>query len=260
MVATGAQQSDQFERFISKSHPNIHLSSGLWPRYLRGDVIPNGSLERHKANLVFRLERIRPGTAEIFYHPMWELFNFDKLLGPRELRTLYVTMGKSVWRPFLDHVCNPDESPNFERTPFWKKSEDPELLVNALSQIGGLDGVAACLIEARMAYLAQNEAVFLITMMEAYSHLGALATTPEFEFPKEQSALLLMQTICLGVPSSLLPHLGSEAPGDTLCELFQSRHIAWRRRALEHAKSLPKPWAAQFKKWTNEVIKRTYLW
>lgn len=261
MAVSGAVQADQFEKLISKSRLDIHLSSGLWPRYLRGDVMPQGSLERHKTNLVFRLERFRPATADIFYHPIWELFNFDKLLGPRELRTIYAGLNKSVWEPFMSHNINPDESPNFERSPFWKILHSPESLNEALSQIDGFDGVAVCLIEARMAYLAQDEDEFTIAMMAAYSHLDALAKNPEFEFPKLQSAFLVLQTMCLRFVGFLMPYLlVPPSSGDDMCELFQARYGDWNKKIRAHAKSLPRHAASQFAKWSNQVARREYAW
>lgn len=261
MAEFDTTQAGQFEKLISKSRRGIHLSSGLWPRYLRGDVMPQGSLEKHKKNLVQRLDGIHNGTAAIFYHPIWDLFDFDKLLGPRELRTIYVRMNKSVWEPFMSPNINHDESPNFERSPFWKIFHSPESLDEALSQVSGFDGVAVCLIEARMAYLAQDEDEFAIAMMAAYSHLDALAKKPEFEFPKLQSALLVLQTMCLRLVGFLMPYLlVPPSSGDDMCELFQTRHGDWNKKIRAHAKSLPRHAAAQFANWSNQAARREYAW
>lgn len=261
MTAFGATQADQFEKLISKSHRSIHLSSGQWPRYLRGDVMPQGSLERHKANLVARLDRIHQGTAEIFYHPIWELLDFHRLLGPGQLLTLYMSMDETVWTHFVN--CNWDESgmPDGGATPFWKIDRNAADLQRKWSQIPGFDGLAVCLIEARMGYLAQDEVKFTDAILAASSKLVKMAKAPEFQFQKQLSALLVLERMCLCLAEQLIVFTRDPEGGDDQLSLMVL-HLSdkWRQRAQAHLDSLTKPAAALFAKWVNGLVKTEYSW
>lgn len=261
MAAFGATQADQFERLISKSHRSIHLSSGQWPRYLRGDVMPQGSLEKHKANLVERLNEIHKGTSEIFYHPIWPLFDFDRLLGPRQLKDLYTEMSPSVWENFVQFSTAKDGTITPKKSPFWKPYMSPEDLEMELAAIKGLDGVAACLIESRMAYLGQFDDDCVNAVLGAYTHLHSLTQASEFQFPKAQSVLLVLKAMLLRFASCLIADSQYEKYGaQKLCEIFEFRQTEWKRHAEAHQRTLSMPAAMLFTKWTRQARACTYAW
>lgn len=261
MTAFGATQADQLEKLISKSHRSIHLSSGQWPRYLRGDVMPQGSLEKHKKNLVQRLDGIHKGTAEIFYHPIWELFDFDRLLGPRQLKDLYTAMDQSAWENFVHLSPTEDGAITSKKTPFWKRHRDPEDLEMELAEIKGLDGVAVCLIESRMAYLGQFDDDCVNAVLGAYTHLHSLTQASEFQFPKAQSVLLVLKAMLLRFTECLIVDSQYEKNGiRKLCQIFRFRQAEWRQHAEVHQRTLNMPAEVLFTKWARQARACTYAW
>lgn len=258
MAEVDTTQAGQFEKLISKSRRGIHLSSGLWPRYLRGDVMPLGSLEKRKENLVSRLENLCPGTSKVFHHAAWELLDFQRLLGPARLRTLYVTMDKKVWTRFVSNTRGENGVPADDPTPFWKVDRSVADLQRSWSQAPGFDGIAVCLIEARMGYLAQDEVKFTNAILGAASRLARLAKTPGFQLQRQQSALLLLEFSCLHLAEHFIVH-----PSNTdlqLSLMVQNRRDECNSRTQAHLGLLTKPARSLFLKWAKGLAKSEYSW
>lgn len=261
MAAFGSTQAEQFEKLISKSSRTIHLSSGLWSRYLRGDVMPQGSLERHRASLVVRLDRMCHGTAEIFYHPVWELLDFHRLLGPKQLLTLYMAMNETVWTPFVYGGWDERGPPDIGAAPFWKVKRSAADLQRICSQIPGFDGLAACLIEARMGYLAQDERRFAGAIFVASSRLAKMTEAPEFQFRKLLSVLLVLERMCLRLAEQLFVFTRDLTRSeDELSRMGQSLYHGWAQRTRAHSHSLTGPAGASFAKWVDGAAKAEYFW
>lgn len=258
MAEFDTTQAGQFEKLISKSRRSIHLSSGLWPRYLRGDVMPRGSLERRKANLVSRLEDLRPGTSKVFYHAAWELLDFQRLLGPAQLRTLCMTMDEKVWTRFVSGSRNESERPAGGPTPFWKVDRSVADLQRNWSQTPGFDGLAVCLIEARMGYLAQDEVRFTNAILGAASRLARLAKTPGFQLQRQQSALLLLESSCLHLAEHFI--VRPSGTNSQLSLMVQNRRDECESRTQAHLGLLTKPARALFLKWAKGLAKSEYSW
>ncbi|MFO6419254.1 hypothetical protein ACLBKS_03535 [Hylemonella sp. W303a] len=269
MVASGAVQADQFERLISKAHPRLRLSSGLWPRYLRGDVMPQGSQERAKSSLIVRLDRVYPGTAEIFYHPLWELMDFDRLLWPKRLREIYLSMNEFVWMDFvedfgdwitvlLDEEKGPRKVLDATELPFWKIEQSDESLQVAWGLIDGLDGVAVCLIEARSGYLAQDIRAFVNAILGVNSMLKKLVKDPGFQFPKQQSALLILRGMCFRLAELLIIEPGSNEKVKFFERAIRNRRDEWEAQVNPHLSELPRPDRSTMTRWLNQVGRQKF--
>lgn len=269
MVASGAVQADQFERLISRQHPKIRLSSGLWPRYLRGDVTPQGAEEQAKSSLIMRLDRIYPGTAGIFYHSIWELMDFDRLLFPKRLRDLYLSMTEEVWMDFVEGTVDwinvrydaekrPEKVLRATDLPFWRIEQSHESLQIAWNQIDGLDGAAVCLIEARSGYLAQDIGAFTNAILGVNATLRSLADAPVFDFPKQQSVLLLLRAMCFRLAELLIIEPGSNERVDSFGRAIRHWREEWEAQMKPHLSDLPRPDRATMTRWLNQVGRQKF--
>jgi hypothetical protein len=135
-----------------------------------------------------------PGTAAIFYHPLWVLIDFRKLLGPDELRNLFIVMGTDVYENFVEYKDRLGRDSQPEESRFWRGFDRP---TSFLSSLTGLDGPAAGLIEARMGFLGQVEEDFVGYMIFSKVSLVSLASTPPFASKAMHSALLVLEYLCL---------------------------------------------------------------
>jgi len=240
----------------------VYLSGGLWPRYLRGDATPKGGRAGHTFSLVARLDGIYPGTAEVFHHPVWELFGFDRQLAPKRLRELYMCMGTQVWMPFVEVPIDDEKTLLLDAGPFpfWKIHGSDAALQSKWSQIPGLDGVAVCLIEARMGYLGQNEATFANAILGAYLRLAKLSGDSAFQFSKQQSALLLLRAMCLHLVAYLVIVRGGRTPEDEIVRMIRFRDKEWQKEKDSHLKSLSQPARSAFQKWSDQVLTHEHDW
>ena len=202
MEAAGADQAAQMEKQFLRQKPVVRLSSGLWPRYLRGDVLPQGSLEGHRSSLVARLDKIYPGTESIFNHPVWELLDFDRLLGPRDLKRHYLTLGGDIYDELTLLPPGVEEFVDYEKLSFWRERNESRNEV--WRYLSDLDGIAVCLIEARLDYLAQDLGGFFQAMLGAGHEFIRLGKSPVFQDDKSRAALLLMELMAQRYASCLI--------------------------------------------------------
>lgn len=261
MVASGAVQADQFERLLSKSHPKLRLSSGLWPRYLRGDVLPQGALENAKSSLIARLDRVYPGTAEIFNHPVWELFEFDQLIGPKRLRELYLTLSAETWTKFVN-VTPSDEIfiSKGREVPFWKLQWADAELQRRWATVGGLDAVASCLIEARMGYLSQNVVTFFNSILWAEEYLMRLARDPGFQYEKERMTLLLLRSMCFRLMDVMTTQFASSGGLGGISRMIEYMRERWDLQADFRLTSASMPTVRNFIRWDAQIQRQKYDW
>ncbi len=80
---------------------------------------------------------------------------------------------------------------------FWPREFSLSDLRECLDQFRTLDGLAACLIEVRMSYLAQNKERFVSTLHAAARIFGHLAQVELFRPKRMRSALLVMEAHCI---------------------------------------------------------------
>lgn len=202
-----------------------------------------------------RIDRALPGTAATFYHPVWELLDFKKLLGPDQLRELYLQMGKEVWEGMVD--LRPGDQPvlRSDAFHFWRRRKlehDHSQKIRAMSV---LDGIASSLIEARMAFFAQDRIDVLNSMSEAYIHLmRAKKDDTLFGTLRMQSVVLLLEGMWIGEMGRLVvdppaPHAVEQVVRD----MFSRAADDWEEFCDGHLAKLPRHMAVQFRRWRRHV-------
>ncbi len=197
MAASGQASAQAFERRFSGQDSQIQISRGLWSRYLRGEVIPKDGLERAKDSLVSQLNKEFPGTEAIFHHPIWLLIDCDAPYSPNLLWFLFVQLDESVWRHFVATVPVAKNKLKPLNIPFWKVHRGEYERIKLLRELDGLDGLAACLIEARMGYFTQSFDLYANSMAAARDLFPKLRKNKLFTPVKVQLALLIMEGFCL---------------------------------------------------------------
>lgn len=285
MAAGGMTSVEEVENGFSKSTRQIRLSSGLWARYMRGEVVPRGSQSGSEESLVDRLDKEYPGTAAIFHHPLWELLDFDRLLGPAQLKQLLLRMGEDVWEPFVK--LGTSRRPNRAKIvpSFWKRPMTVDSRQLAWKELDGLDAVAVYLIDARLGYLAQKEADFGRAMWETRCHLpGLLQSEPFQSWPRMVSALLVMEAMCIRLASHLIlkepeTHnfidyddddddndpddrlaMDEEISHGDLCKACRKWIEEWSQRKAAHMRSLSTSSVAVFADWTKQAGHMAITW
>jgi hypothetical protein len=255
MAASGLSTAEEFEIRFSKASGRIRLSSGLWSRYLRGEVIPQGAITKRARSLIERLDAEYLGTADIYRHPVWELLNFERLLGPEELKRIYLRLDKSIWKRFV--VCGHDllGSTAPELSMFWRFQRGEGGRTYWLKRIDGMDGLAACLIEARMGYLGQNEEVFFNSLKLGLEQCEKLRSLHAFASKRMQTILLLMEGICIGYLDRLVIQspFSDDGHGD---RRRASKNLleSWIKRHGKHKTTLSASSKAIFDRWTKETL------
>jgi len=254
MAASGTVIAQEFETALAAMPGHLRLSSGLWGRYLRGEVLPQGSVGKEGLSLVARIDRALPGTASTFHHPVWELLDFRRLIGPDDLRDLYLSMGEEVWSGMVDLQTGEEPGLQKEAFHFWRNrylSEEQSLKIRSMAT---LDGIAAALIEARMAYFAQDRSDFVDAMMNVSIQLSTAEESELFQTRRMKSALLIVKGIWLQEMGRLL----IDPPALLDYEKYLRKLIAgemndWHRKCEALLELLPRHMASQFRVWTRQV-------
>lgn len=238
-----------FENQLAKLSHKVRLSKGLWPRYMRGEVLPQGAWTSGRATLIERIDAIYPGTARIFHSPLWELMDFEKMLGPHELKSMYLRLDKEIWARFVSH----SRSASIEAVAasrYWKIRRTEAELVDHLRRSKGLDGLSACLIEARMSYLMQEEPWFIACMLEGRRIINLLAHTPEFASARMQSALFLLEGLWIAHVREQV--IAAPFFRDMPPEIVDSAtrwEKQWAENSRNHGNGLSKSSRAVFERW-----------
>lgn len=254
MAASGTEIAQEFETALAAMPGHLRLSSGLWGRYLRGEVLPQGSVGRDGPSLVVRIDRALPGTASTFYHPVWELLDFRRLIGPDELRDLYLSMGEEVWRGMVDLRTGGEQGLQQEVFHFWRNRRLLEKQSLKIRSMATLDGVAAALIEARMAYFAQDRSNFLDAMMDVSIQLTAASESELFQTLRMKSALLIVKGIWLQEMGRFLIDPPALQDSEKYVRgLLVKEMDEWHRKCDALLKALPRHMATQFRVWRRQV-------
>lgn len=268
MAAGGMTSVEEFENRFSKYTRQIRLSSGLWARYMRGEVAPQGSLSGSESSLVGRLDVEYPGTAAIFHHPLWELLDFDRLLGPAQLKQLLLRMGQNVWEPFVKVGFSRRSNRAESVSGFWKKPLTVESRQYEWEDLDGLDALAVYLIDMRLGYLAQSEADFARAMWAARCHFPRLAQSEPFQsWRRMVSALLVIEAMCIRLAGYLILDQPETFDDDEMmedhqvfCRAYRKWSEEWDDRKASHMRLLSKSSAAVFSDWTKQVARMDFAW
>ena len=187
MGMAGFEQADQFEDWCAELAKPIRLSRGLWGRYLRGDVIPQGAREGLPHALVHRLNVHVHKSADCYYHPLWKLLDFEVMLGPVELKDMYLDLDDRYFEFTSYESKDLWEGTKVQELMFWRPPVEDDSRLEMLSDFEGIDGLAACLIEARMDFLAQKPVDFIGSLMQAARCSRAM----KFPFPTPNTHRML---------------------------------------------------------------------
>lgn len=252
MTASGVRTAEEFEICYSKASGEISLSRGLWSRYLRGEVIPQGARASNQRSLIDRMDDEHQGSADIFVHPLWDLLDFDLLLGPDQLKRLYLWFDENIWRRFVacGHSLQANSPPVF--LTFWQIQRSETERRSCLGRLDGLDGLAACLIEARLGYMGQDEDRFVGSFSVAAAHFKKLGATDVFSSTRMRSSLLLMEGLCVAYVTRKTVDAPTSDEAHSL-QRSKARHwqSSWLDRYKSHMKQLSPSSEATFRRWAK---------
>jgi hypothetical protein len=98
-LASGFDEVQELEALFDKT-PRLKLASGLWSRYMRGEVLPQGASDfLEKRNLIHRVAKLFPEPFEVFYAPFWNFLVWDPFVDLDLMKACYLTLddGINVW-------------------------------------------------------------------------------------------------------------------------------------------------------------------
>lgn len=253
---SGSIQVNEFEQKLKPHSRKVRLSSGLWARYMRGEVLPQGTQHGKRSALPERLDAVYPGGAKVFHSPLWELLDFNTVLGPQELKAMYLRLDKSVWTKFVSHPksANPEE---VSASRYWTMRHDGKTLLENISKLPPFDALCVSLIEARMNYLRQEEAWFMACMFEARTVLHALTKHRDFLTFRMQVVLLTLEGLLVGhIREHLLAAPMFRESRRQVREYAMEFERRWAQESLSYCDQLPRSHQAVFKQWRSECAPR----
>ena len=192
---SGLKDAKSFEQQLARKH-NIRITSGLWARYLRGDVLPQGALNGAKTSLPKRLDRIYPRTYAVFNDPLWGLLSWEGMADLNALRKIYLNLDDEVSVHFVMKVDVGGERIYPNDASFWHLEKTMEERRRVMQSFPLRTRVVVGLLEARMAYAAQRIDVFVDCQSEACSALQELQRLASDRGSKVQVHLLLRVVGC----------------------------------------------------------------
>lgn len=191
-----ATSLQEMEEALQDQH-GIRLASGLWSRYMRGEVTPQGSLAGAANSLVLRLNKVRPGTAAVFYHPLWNYVEWNPLIDLRAIRRDYLQLGDDVAVRFVRRVQLGRERAFPKSDAFWHMPKTIEARQSSINSFKIWNALAAYLMEARLAYAAQQIEAYIHSQSMAIKIIAMLRDKPILNHPMPCIALLVMEALCL---------------------------------------------------------------
>lgn len=238
MHASGLRQVQELEVLLGKKHKLV-LASGLWSRYMRGEVVPQGALTGAPNSLVLRIGKVFPETSGAFYTPLWELLTWTSVLDFNNLRSIYLSMDERVHVNFVARTNIAGERAASKTSQFWHLKKSVPARRDVIDGLGVWDRLIACLLEARMGYAAQNVDAFVDCQLMASQILERLAKAPEFGARRLQGVLLAMEALCL---DALLTNIVDSPAVIEMHPKARDRCAAamgrWRERCGSHLQSL----------------------
>lgn len=251
LLASGLTEIQELEA-LSVSVSGLRLSSGLWSRYMRGKVIPQGALDdQRNTTLVHRMDNFLPGTADIFFSPIWSLIAWNPKVDLEEMKRGYCWLRKDIFEHFVDEAyldCGKG-APGYGY--FWYRYSPFEDRLRLVNRFDVWDALAACLLEARMCYAAQDQFHFAAWQIFAGKTIVVLQERPEFKEKHLHSVFLTMEWMCL---LTLLTNLHKT---NWVRDELNDRRIDWERswnsRCKKHLRNLSRKSQIAFIAMINEV-------
>lgn len=236
LLASGLRRVQELEALLGKKHKLV-LASGLWSRYMRGEVVPQGALTGATNSLVMRIGKVFPETSGAFYTPLWELLTWTSVLDFNSLRSIYLSMDERVHIHFVARANAAGERVASKTSQFWHLKKSIAARRDVIDSLGVWDRLIACLLEARMSYAAQNIDAFTDCQLMASQILEDLTRTPEFGAKRLQGVLLAMQALCLDALFITIVESAIKEEARDRCRTAMNR---WKERCGSHIQSLSK--------------------
>lgn len=228
----------ELEALLRKTH-RLTLASGLWSRYMRGEVVPQGALTASPTSLVARIAKVFPETNEVFYTPLWDLLTWKPELDLNELKSTYLALDESVHVHFVARVDAAGERTAAKGGQFWYLKKT---LASRRAVISGFEkwvDLVVYLLEARMSYAAQSVDAFVDCQLSACHILADLSKEPQLQAKRVKGVMLLMEALCL---DALLINVVNPQPTNENQRKERDRcRVAikdWRQRCGLHIASL----------------------
>lgn len=225
---SGLWSVQEFERVhLQGGDQSYRLASGLWSRYMRGEAVPLDCIESEKSTVIGFFDALFPGTAKIFRHPLWDLLDVWRLMGPMEIRELLCDLDLRVSAPYMYHAHYEGDAK--KQWKFWRHRLHTQAAVEYFRHLSGLDALAMCLVELRLTYLGQQPNDFGRAVWLTRSHTTMLYSSEPFCSHRHlKSALLVMEAICLnfagafigGLPDSISAAFEDNEGEIVECELI----------------------------------------
>lgn len=228
MYAMGASSIKELEARLIAKH-RIRLASGLWSRYMRGEVVPQGAIGFAKGSLVERLGAAYPMTAATFHYPVWRYLPWTGLVDLDGLRNDYLSLGDSVAVHFVARVAVRRERTFPDRASFWHMGKSMADRQKTISAFEPWTRLALWLMEARMAYAGQQHHRFVQCQLMACSELAAL----QKRVPPRSMVFwtyLLMEGMCLDALVSTTLAVNIPEFRDVLRDSSNEARRAWKNR------------------------------
>lgn len=238
MLASSKGQVQELETLLRKTH-RLTLASGLWSRYMRGEVVPQGALTASPTSLVARIAKVFPETNEAFYTPLWDLLAWTSELDLNKLKSIYLALDENVHVHFVARVDHGGERTAAKSGQFWHLKKTVASRRAVISGFGRWESLVVCLLEARMSYAAQSIDAFVDCQLMASQILVDLGKEPQLQAKRLQGVMLLMEALCLDAllinavnPPSTNQNQSKER------ERSRTRINDWRQRCGLHVASL----------------------
>lgn len=223
---------------LLKKEGRIRLASGLWARYMRGEVIPQGALHGAANSLVNRIGKVFPQTPSVFYTPLWGLLDWNSQIDLEEIRSIYLSLDEEIHIHFVRRIDIRGERAVSDKGMFWHLKKSIEARRALLTELGVWDCLIVCLLEARMNYAAQSIEAFFDCQLLACRCLEQLQEFPEFQIKRLRGILLTMEALCF---DALIEAMGEDPVGNSALKSGDRYWItmrSWSERCQRHVSDL----------------------
>jgi len=226
--------------------------SGVWARYLRGEVLPQNARSTEEPSLIRRIEDagIASESERIFSHPVWALMDFKKDLSPLDLKAASLKLDKRLLQLFILHHVGIRGGEVADK--FWYRCPADKSKIMERSRLIHLDGLAVSIICARMSYLAQNRTEYLKFLSLACDFLKIYAEWPLFKAKRMKSVLLVIEgSIQEQVRAAIRTPRGDYDFSLDGADIVTELQLDWMQRTKVHKRKLSTTSLRIFKEWLH---------
>ena len=235
-----------------KTYLSHEIKSGLWARYRRGEVVPSGALLEGTNSRVTRIDTdVANGSLGFLRHRFWDLLDFSQFMTPSELKTISLEFKAPLRTLFFAKPNATEESGRADKFWYQQPLTDGESFME-LRKHAPLDGLAACLIFVRMAYLDQDAQACMRFYEVGFSIMAVYSMTDLFSTNRMKSVRLVIEYYFFTQIRWLnLNPLDSKTlePESVADKLFAD----WRDRFYLHCKELTDPEKKNLKAIVEEI-------